>query len=271
MDMEDYQAWEKQTLSDIGHDTDALIKMLGEKSMGDSFDSGLLTGMMRNGDGFGNNNLVLILLLLIMGRGGWQGCGDMRDVARESTLINESNYGRLMDALSAQGIRQEGAISQLAQSLNCDIGQVKQALCGVDKAIALSNGDLKSAIQSCCCNVRQEIAQASAKTDLELVRGFGDVKSDIQATRYLVTAQGAAQDAMIAQKFADQNAYLASQFCEIKNREDQREIIALRQALADAKASANKNEILAAIGAPKAVAGTLDTTAGTWAGTVPTP
>lgn len=269
MEMEEYQNWEKHTLEDLGKDVDALLGMLGESKMGDSFDSGLLTGMMRNGNDFGGNNFALILLLLIMGRGGWQGCGEMRDVARESTLINESNYGRLMDALSAQGIRQENAISQLAQSFGCEVGQIKSALASVDKAIALSNGDLKSAIQSCCCNVRQEIAQASAKTDLELVRGFGDVKQDIQATRYLVTAQGAAQDAMIAQKFSDQNAYLASQFCEIKNREDAREIQALRQALADAKASANKNEILAAILAPKSVGGTLSTTAGTWAGTVP--
>lgn len=268
MDIEDYQNWEKQTLSDIGKDTDALLGMLGEDKMGESFESGLMTGMMRNGDGLGNNNLVLILLLLIMGRGGWQGCGDMRDIARESTLINESNYGRLMDALSAQGIRQEGAISQLAQSFNCDVGQVKMALAGVDKAIALSNGDLKSAIQSCCCNVRQEIASSSAKTDLELCKGFGDIKQDIQATRYLITAQGAAQDAMIADKFCNLRNEMNAGFTDIKLREDKREIEQLRTLLADAKAQASKNEILAAIAAKDSVAGTLDTTAGTFTGVV---
>ena len=271
MEPEDYMAWEKKTLDDIGHDTDALIKMLGEKTMGDSFDSGLLTGMMRNGDGLGGNNLALILLLLIMGRGGWQGCGEFNDVARESTLINESNYGKLMDALSAQGVRQENAIGQLAQSFGCEAGQIKMALAGVDKAIALSNGDIKSVVQSIGADLSSKIGDCCCKTNLNIERGFSDVKQDIQATRYLITAQGAAQDAMIAQKFSDQNAYLASQFCEIKNREDAREIQALRQALADAKASANKNEILAAIGAPRGVSGTLDTTAGTWAGVVPTP
>ena len=269
MEMEEYQNWEKHTLEDLGKDVDALLGMLGESKMGDSFDSGLLTGMMRNGNDFGGNNFALILLLLIMGRGGWQNCGEMRDVARESTLINESNYGRLMDALSAQGIRQENAISQLAQSFGCEVGQIKSALASVDKAIALSNGDLKSAIQSCCCNVRQEIAQASAKTDLELVKGFGDVKQDIQATRYLVTAQGAAQDAMINDRFCSLRTEMNAQFNDIKLREDQREIQQLRTLLADSKAQANKNEILAAILAPKSVGGTLDTTAGTFAGTVP--
>ena len=247
----------KAQLSDIGHDTDALIKMLGGKEMGDSFESGLMTGMMRNGGDFGGNNLSLIILLLLLGRGGWQGCGEMRDVAKESTLINESNYGKLMDALSAQGIRQENAIGQLAQSFNCDIGQVKQALCGVDKAIALSNGDLKSAIQSCCCNVRQEIASASAKTDLEIVKGFGDVKQDIQATRYLITAQGSAQDNLIQSKFAEQNAYLAEKFCEIKNREDAREIQYLRDRLAEK----DRDIILSAINSTKTVSGTQTTDA----------
>ena len=269
MEMEDYQSWEKQTLTDLGKDVDALLGMLGESKMGESFDSGLLTGMMRNGDGFGSNNFVLILLLLLLGRGGWDNLGQVADVAKEITVINQSNYTQLMDALSAQGIRQENAINQLAQSFGCESGQIKMALAGVDKAIALSNGDLKSAVQSCCCNVRQEIASSAAKTDLELVKGFGDVKSDIQATRYLITAQGAAQDAMIAQKFSDQNAYLATQFCEIKNREDQREIQVLRQQLADAKAAANKNEILAAISAKDSFSGTIDSTAGTVTGIVP--
>ena len=283
MEMDEYQTMEQSKLDGISHDLDALAKMIGGSKMGESYDSGLVTGMlankgvdpsilalMKDNDGFGGGNgLLLVLFLLILGgNGGIYGRGGC-DYAKESTVLNQNNFNALMNAITQQGTKQEVAIGDLATRFGCDIGQVKQALCGVDKAIALSNGDLKSAIQSCCCNVRQEIAQASAKTDLELVKGFGDVKQDIQATRYLVTAQGAAQDAMINDRFCSLRTEMNAQFNDIKLREDQREIQQLRTLLADSKAQANKNQIIAAILAPKSVGGTLDTTAGTFAGTVP--
>lgn len=277
-----------QMLSDISHDTDSIIRMLGSEKMADSYDSGLIAGMLQNrgvdpgvlalmkdGDGFhGGNGLLLVLFLLILGGGngfGWGNRGGCCDIAKESTLINEGNYNALMNAITSQGARQDAAIGDLATRMGCNFGDVKMALANVDKAIALSNGDIKSAIQSCCCNVRQEIAQASAKTDLELVRGFGDVKQDIQATRYLITAQGAAQDNLLQQKFSEQNAYLAEQFCAIKTREDQREIQALRDKLAEKSQDAQTVQIISAIMAPKGVSGTINATAGTWQGTVPTP
>ena len=276
---------------------DSITKMLGDEKMSESFDSGALMGMLANkgvdpamlacmnNGGFGGNNgwLVLLFLIILGGRGGFGNWGDagLNDIAKNSTVVNEANYGRLMDAIGQQGIRQENAISQLATQFNCKCSDIQMALAGVDKQIAVSAGDiraavgavstqivasegsLKNAIQQCCCNIGRSIDQASAKTDLELCKGFGDVKSDIQATRYLITAQGAAQDAMIAQKFADQNAYLAEKFCEIKNREDQREIQALRDKLAEK----DRDKILAAVMGTKSVSGTLSSSAGTWSGT----
>ena len=251
---------------------------------GNGVDPGLLA-LMRDSDGFGGGNGLLVLLFLIIlgGRGGYGNWGspELNDIAKNSTVVNEANYGRLMDAIGQQGIRQEDAIRSLATQFNCKTSDIQMALASVDKQIAVSGGDIKAAVgavgtqvvaaegsiknavQQCCCNIGRSIDQATAKTDLELCKGFGDVKADIQATRYLVTAQGAAQDAMIAQKFADQNAYLASQFCEIKNREDQREIQALRDKLAEK----DRERILLAIAATKSVSGTLNTTAGTWSGT----
>lgn len=258
-------------------------------------DPGLVACMNNNG-GFGGNNgwLVLLFLIILGGRGGFGNWGnaELNDIAKNSTVVNEANYGRLMDAIGQQGIRQEDAIRSLATQFNCKTSDIQMALASVDKQIAVSSGDiraavgavstqiaasegsLKNAIQQCCCNIRQEIAQASAKTDLELVRGFGDIRSDIQATRYLVTAADAAQTANINQKFAetnyaiqqkfcDQNAYLAQQFADIKVREDQREIQQLRDKLAEK----DRERILLAIAATKSVSGTVDTTAGTWSGT----
>lgn len=276
-----------QMLSDISHDTDSIIRMLGSEKMADSYDSGLIAGMLQNrgvdpgvlalmkdGDGFhGGNGLLLVLFLLILGGGNgmWGNRGGCCDIAKESTLINEGNYNALMNAITSQGARQDAAIGDLATRMGCNFGDVKMALANVDKAIALSNGDLKSAVQSVGADLSTKIGECCCRTNLNIERGFSDVKQDIQATRYLITAQGAAQDNLLQQKFSEQNAYLAEQFCAIKTREDQREIQALRDKLAEKSQDAQTVQIISAIMAPKGVSGTINATAGTWQGTVPTP
>ncbi len=295
MEMTEYQRMEQAKLDDIGHDTDALIGMLGENKMGESFDSGLLAGMLQkqgvdpgmlallkddNGFGNGNGMWILVLFLLILGRGNGFFGGNAEDVAKNSTLVNEANYTRLMDAISTQGTRQEVAIGDLATSVGCNFGDVKAALAGVDKSLALAQGDIKSAIQSCCCNIRTEVqasqnaiqsqmAKCCCDTNLNIERQGSQTRADIQDVRYLIQASQAAQDNLIQSQFASQNAYLADQFCQIKGREDQREIQALRDKLTEQREAANTLSILNAIANRDtvSVSGSLNTTAGTWTGT----
>lgn len=284
MEMDEYQTMEQSKLDGISHDLDALAKMIGGSKMGESYDSGLVTGMlankgvdpsllalMKDNDGFGGGNgLLLVLFLLILGgNGGIYGRGGC-DYAKESTVLNQNNFNALMNAITSQGTKQEVAIGDLATRFGCDIGQVKQALCGVDKAIALSNGDLKSAIQSVGGDLSSKIGDCCCRTNLNIERGQSAIQQDIQATRYLVTATASAQDNLLqmqTQKVLDllnQNQKETNaHFCEIKNREDQREIQQLRDKLAEK----DRERILLAIASTKSLAGTLDTTAGTWEGT----
>lgn len=282
MDMTEYQNWEHDKLNSIHQDIEALEKMTGSEKMGESYDSGVLAGMLSNkgvdpgllalmnNDGFGNNGLLLVLFLLVLGGGnGWGNRGGC-DYAKESTLINESNYNALMNAISSQGTKQEVAIGDLATRFGCEIGQVKQALCGVDKAIALSNGDLKSAIQSVGGDLSSKISDCCCRTNLNIERGFSDVKQDIQATRYLVTATASAQDNLLQQEIqkvlgqmTQNQIAIQDQFCQLKNREDQREIQALRDKIAER----DRDAILSAINGTKVVSGTLSSSAGTWSGT----
>lgn len=256
--------------------------------MAEDYASGLLTGLMKNsgvdpgllalmndkdhdhGFGDGAGWWVLILFFLILGGGRGMFGANAEDVAKNSTVINEANYTRLMDALNTQGSRQEMAIGNLANSIGCDIGAVKSALAGLDKNLALTQGDIKSAIQNCCCNIRTEMQSLNAQTNLVNAQNHNDIVQRIQDTRYLISTQGAAQDASIAQRFADQNAYLAQQFCAIKNREDQREIQQLRDKLQEQREQANTLAILNAISNKDTVTtkltGTLNSTAGTWEG-----
>ncbi len=273
-DMTAYQQWEHSMLEDIGHDTDALLSKIGDEKMGESFDSGLLAGMLNRqgidpgivamlndckekgawgGDG---GMLVILFLILIMGFGGGSGFfGGNRDVAGvDRTVVNEANYSRMLDAIG--GNRE--AISQLAQTLNCDCNTVQSALAGVDKQLAVNQGSIINAIQSCCCNIRTEVqstqnaiqsqlAKCCCDTNLNIERQGCQTRQDIQNNRFLIQATASAQDNLVQGLFNQQNAYLADQFCQIKSREDQREIQALRDKLAEQRDSANTLAILNAI------------------------
>ena len=281
-EMSSYQTWEHGVLEDIGHDVDALLKMVGGKEKMESYDSGLLAGLLskqgidpgilamlnNNKDGMlGDNGLVLLFLILLLGgNGGFFGNrgapGDVAGVDR--TVVNEANYSRLLDAVGGN----RAAIEGLAQTLNCDVNAIQTALAGVDKALAVNQGSVINAIQSCCCNVQNKVQECCCQTNLNIERQGCQTRSDIQDVRFLISSTQSAQDNLIQSQFAAQNAYLAQQFCDIKSREDQREIQALRDKLADAKSDARMVAILAAVNSKDTVSGTLDTTAGTWAGTI---
>lgn len=286
-DMTSYQRWEHGMIEDIGHDTDSIIKMLGSEKMGESFDTGALMGMLANkgvdpgiiamlneckdkgawgGDG---GMLVILFLILIMGFGGGSGFfgGANRDVAGvDRTVVNEANYSRMLDAIG--GNRE--AISQLAQTLNCTQGQITSALAGVDKQIAVNQGSIINAVQSCCCNIQGKIQDCCCQTNLNIERQGCQTRADIQDVRYLVQSTASAQDNLMQSLFSAQNAYLADQFCQIKSREDQREIQSLRDKLAEQRDSANTLAILNAIQNKDTIAfqGTAGATAFTGTGSL---
>lgn len=286
-DMTSCQRWEHGMIEDIGHDTDSIIKMLGSEKMGESFDTGALMGMLANkgvdpgiiamlndckekgawgGDG---GMLVILFLILIMGFGGGSGFfgGANRDVAGvDRTVVNEANYSRMLDAIG--GNRE--AISQLAQTLNCTQGQITSALAGVDKQIAVNQGSIINAVQSCCCNIQGKIQDCCCQTNLNIERQGCQTRADIQDVRYLVQSTASAQDNLMQSLFSAQNAYLADQFCQIKSREDQREIQSLRDKLAEQRDSANTLAILNAIQNKDSIAfqGTAGATAFTGTGSL---
>lgn len=281
--MNDYQKWEHGMIEDISHDTDAIIKMLGGKEKMESYDSGLIAGMLskqgidpgvlalldrdRDNGALGDNGLVLLFLILLLGGGngfgfGNRGAGDVAGVDR--TVVNEANYSRLLDAIG--GNRE--AIAGLAQTLNCDVHAIQNALCGVDKQLAINQGSIINAVQSCCCTLQSKIDECCCRTNHNIERMGCDLRQGQQETRFLISNSFAAQTQLMQQLACDNRAYLADQFCQIKTREDAREIQSLRDKLADAKSDARMVAILAAVNGKDTVSGTLDTTAGTWQGNI---
>ena len=266
-DMSSYQKWEHDMIEDIGHDTDALIKMTGGKQVSDSYDSGMLAGllsnkgidpgilaMLQNDGGFGGNGMLFLLFLVILMGGGVGGWGNNGINGVDRTVINEGNFSQLMTAITQSGNAQTSAVQTLANNLNTDVASINGALAQMDKQIAVSNGSITNAIQSCCCNIRTSVLEQSNAME----RGFNAQNQLIQSLGSTIQNQ-ASQIAFAQQSNATQNtqaiinaisaqtALIQDEFCQIKNREDAKTIQDLRDKLAEQRDNSNLTAILAAI------------------------
>lgn len=285
-----YQRMEASILKDISHDTDTILDKMEDMNMGSGFDSGMLTGLMANkgidpgivamlndrcrdgnwGWGDGGMLTLLFLIILLGGRGGFSYGTDAGVAGVDRTVVNEANYTRLLDAVGGQGARQEAAIQALANALNCDVQAIQGALCGIDKQLAVNQGSIINAIQSCCCNIQSKIDSCCCQTNMNIERTGNAIQQKLQENNFAMSNFFAAQTQLIQQKFCDQNAYLADQFCQIKMREDAREIQALRDKVAEQRETANTALILNAIANKDTInyTGTIDGTTVTGTGSL---
>ena len=283
-DMENHIKETHAMLCDIEKDVHKLLNR-GDENMSEGFDAGAMFGALANkgvdpgiiammenarkdgtwgGDG---GLLVLLFLIILMGGGGNGFWGNRNNEAGiDKTIFAQSNYDTLMSAVKGN----RDAVGQLAQTLNCDVGQIQSALCGVDKQLAINNGDMKAAVQSCCCNLANQIQSTSCQTQRMIENQGCQTRSAIQDNRYLIQSTASAQDNLLMGLFNAQNQYLASEFCAIKSREDQREIQSLRDKLAEQRDNANTLAILNAIQNKDAIAfqGTAGATAFTGTGSL---
>jgi len=279
-----YQKWEHGMLEDIGHDTDALIRMTGGKELSDSYDSGLLAGMLQNkgidpgvlalikdqGGAFGSDGGMLFLLFLVIlmgggsGFGGWGGNG-INGVDR--TVINEGNFNQLMQAVTQSGQAQTAAVQALANNLNTDVAAINGALASMDKQIAVNQGSINNAIQSCCCQMRTGLLEQTNQLNM----GFNGLQNQASQIAYAQQDNATRNTQSIINAITAQSAMIQDNFCEIRNREDAKTIQDLRDKLAEQRDQSNLAQILAAIAnkdtIQSVVQGTLDTTAGTFTGT----
>ena len=189
-----------------------------------------------NGGLFGSNGLEgligLIIAAGIFGGGngnGWFGGGGNNNTEREM----------LMQAISRNG----NDINSLASQFNCSTGQVMAAINGLSGAICnlgnqsgqntnqiimaimQGNNAITSQLASCCCDLKQAVAQSNyltergfCNTNQILAKGFSDIGYETQ--RQTCDLQKSIQDST-AQILAGQAA--------IEKRELQREIAALQE------------------------------------------
>lgn len=182
--------------------------------------------MMNNNGGWGNgmgNWIWFFFIILLWGGNGWGGFGrNGQGTADLASLINGDN-GRdlLMQAINGNGT----AISQLASTLNCSVGQIQQAINGVmtqlqslGNQVGMSGQAIINAIQSGNCSIERQLAQCCCDN------------------RLLTTQQGyenriaiSEQTNVLGSKIDQQSVLINDKFCQLEQRELQNKIDALRE------------------------------------------
>jgi hypothetical protein len=182
--------------------------------------------MMNNNGGWGNgmgNWIWFFFIILLWGGNGWGGFGrNGQGTADLASLINGDN-GRdlLMQAINGNG----AAISQLASTLNCSVGQIQQSINGVmtqlqslGSQVGMSGQAIINAIQSGNCSIERQLAQCCCDN------------------RLLATQQGyesriaiSEQTNVLGSKIDQQSVLINDKFCQLEQRELQNKIDALRE------------------------------------------
>ena len=159
----------------------SIIPALQNKGLDTSYLMGLLSGN-NNGGFFGNNGfesiIALIIVAAIFGNGNFGFGGN-----------NNHAYNAEREMLMSAIQRNGTDLSQLAQSLNCSVGRINDAvnavasqICNLSGQLGMSSQQIINSIQSgdcqlanqiasCCCTIQKEIANSNSIT----TRGFADV------------------------------------------------------------------------------------------------
>lgn len=256
--------------SNSGGGGGGMMAMLAPLLQQKGIDPNLLVAMnSRNNNGFGGEGswfIWVIFLFFLMGWGnnGWGnggfGGGGNGAAGIPNLINNDAGRELLMSAIQGNG----QAISNLANTLNCSIGQVQQAINGVMSQIqqvgnqvgqsslqvinALQQGNMQIAqqIASCCCENRLAICQQTntLQTAINGVatgqeRGFASVAYETQ--RQTCDLQNSIKDST-QQILAGQRA--------AEMREMQNKIDKLREENSTYKSSAMTSQIVAQATAP---------------------
>lgn len=164
--------------------SDCMEKIYCCEGMNNGLSEAALLNSMNNG--FGGNNGMWFLLLLLLGGRGWNGWGNGNNgVNTEFSLLQDQAQQNQNTNLLREAIRDNfSATQQLAQNLNCDFNTMQQCCCDLKQAIATVGGQIGlsaekvinavnmgdcnviQAIKDCCCGTQKEILKMGYENQL---------------------------------------------------------------------------------------------------------
>lgn len=151
---------------------------------GNDFGTAALVNSMNGG--FGGNNGMWFLLLLLLGGRGWNGWGNGNGgINTEFSLLQDQAQQNQNTNLLREAMRDNySAMQTLAQNLNCDFNTLNSCCCDLKQAVsqvagqvgfsaervinAVNMGDTNiiTAIKDCCCNTQQSILRMGYENQL---------------------------------------------------------------------------------------------------------
>lgn len=229
----------------------------------------LANGRNGNNGGWGDGLFAILLLFILMGRGGFwgnQGGGGFMGNGQGGVvpmLNNDANTAVIMQAVQRNGFD----IASLATALNtssdavmaainalggqiCNLGnQMGQNTNQIVTAVMQGNNSIISQLCSCCCDLKQLISQFGAENRLAICEQTNTLQGAINFVNSSVERGFASTNFETQRQTCDilgaldkQTQAMIAQFAAIKEREDQREIQNLRDQVQAYQLSASQQQ-----------------------------
>ena len=219
---------------------------------------------MMNNNGWGNNGMWWIWMILLWAIWGGNGFGNgfgrgngAGFLANE--LNNDTNTTMLLQAINGN----KSAIDSLATTLHCDVNQLQSALTMINSSVDKISGDVKlsscevinaitsgdaalaSKLAECCCNTQRSIDNVNLTITKQ---GYENQLANSQQTNTLqntitsgfnaLMSDNATKFNIIGDKIDAQTAIINDKFCQLEMREMQNKIDTLREDKAALQSSA---------------------------------
>lgn len=211
-----------------------------------------------NGNGiFGGNGgawgggLIGFILGILLGNNG-NGLGGILGGGNGGALAGVTGREAIMNAINGT----DADVRSLASTLNADVNELRSALSTIASglatvgsqvgmsalqvvnAIQAGNSSLAAQLAQCCCENRLLTTQQGYEAQIRTLEQTNALGSQADRNTRSIT------DAISAQTIS-----MNDQFCELKNREYESRIEALKTELANASRAADKSEILSTVAA----------------------
>ena len=219
---------------------------------------------MMNNNGWGNNGMWWIWMILLWAIWGGNGFGNgfgrgngVGFLANE--LNNDANTTMLLQAINGN----KAAIDSLSTTLHCDVSQLQSALTMINSSVDKISGDVKlsscevinaitsgdaalaSKLAECCCNTQRSIDNVNLTITKQ---GYENQLANCQQTNTLqntitngfnaLMSDNATKFNIIGDKIDAQTAIINDKFCQLEMREMQNKIDTLREDKAALQSSA---------------------------------
>lgn len=174
--------------------------------------------LMNGMNGFGGNNGMWFLLLLLLGGRGWNGYGNGMGLSNEFAILqNQAQDNQNANLLREAVAGSTSATQQLAQTLGCDFNTMFQCCCDLKQAVAQVSGqvgysaekvinaaqlgdlNIIQQLKDCCCTTQKAILEQGYQNQLAICNQTGELRNGQRDLGQAIT-QGFSQSSFQAQQ-----------------------------------------------------------------------